>query len=303
MNAERTARRPQMDADPTRRRPPVVVGVDGSTGNEGAVEWAAAEAERTIRPLRLVTITGVFTEPVARVARGLVEGFDYGDGYSEMLTRVASAVRLRHPGLHVVPWIQSGDPVGVLSDMSREGSLVVVGKRGLGGFQRILIGSTSIAVVGRAVAPAVVVPDSWPVGDTSMPIVVGIDGDHANDAALAFGFAEADERGVPLIALHGWRAHPVWLSDDNRSRRVLDATHMLEQRVACWRHRFPDVEAHSSLVEGHPAEALLDASARAQLLVLGRTSANSRLTGLPIGSVARDVLHYSEIPVAVVASS
>jgi nucleotide-binding universal stress UspA family protein len=60
---------------------------------------------------------------------------------------------------------------------------------------------------------------------------------------------------------------------------------------------------HSSQVEGHPAEVLLDAAARAQLLVLGRTSSERRLTGLPIGSVTRAVLHYSDIPVAVVPST
>jgi nucleotide-binding universal stress UspA family protein len=281
----------------------VVVGVDGSPRNESAVDWAAAEAQRTIRELRLVTTTGVFTEPVAHVLNGVVQSIDYGDHFNEMLARVASSVRQRHPDLLVVPWIQSGDPVGVLTAMSSEGSLVVVGKRGLGGLERILVGSTSIAVVGRTAGPAVVVPESWAVGEaSSRPIVVGIDADHENDAALLFGFARADELGVPLVAVHAWRAaHPAALiSDDDRGRRAVDAKGLLERHLARWRERFPDVEAHSSQVEAHPADALLETSARAQLLVLGRASSGRRLTGLPIGSVTRAVLHYSEVPVAVV---
>jgi nucleotide-binding universal stress UspA family protein len=294
-----------MDADPRRRRPPVVVGVDGSKHTERAVEWAAAEAVRTHRDLRLVTTTGVFTEPVARVSASGVRSFDYGDHYTELLARAASSVRQRHPGLDVVPWVQSGDPVSALTEMSHEASLVVVGKRGLGGFERILLGSTSIAVVGRITGPTLVVPDSWADGESSsLPVLVGIDFDHANDAALSFAFMRADELGVPLIALHAWHPHPTaLLSDDDRGRWAVDAKSMLEKELASWRERFPAVDVHSSQVEGHPAEVLLDAAARAQLLVLGRTSSERRLTGLPIGSVTRAVLHYSDIPVAVVPST
>ena len=305
MDAENTTRHPRMDADPIRRQPPVVVGVDGSTRNESAVDWAAGEAERAGRDLRLVTTTGVFTEAVPHAIGGFASAVDLGDHYTELLARVASSVRKRHPGLNVVPWVQSGDPVTALTEMSGEGSLVVVGKRGLGGFERILLGSTSIAVVGRTASPAVVVPDTWEVGSpSSLPVLVGIDFDHANDAALLFGFTRADELGVPLIALHAWRPHPAArLSDDDRGRWAVDAKSMVERKLTSWRERFPAVDAHSSQVEGHPADELLEASTRMQLLVLGRRSAERRLTGLPIGSVTRAVLHYSDIPVAVVPST
>jgi nucleotide-binding universal stress UspA family protein len=305
MDAEGTEQRPRMDADPHGHRPPVVVGVDGSTHNQSAVDWAAAEAVRTHRDLRLVTTTGVFTQPVANVSAVGAPSFDYGDHYTNLLGRLASSVRERHPGLNVVPWVQSGDPVSALMGMSREGSVVVVGKRGLGAFERLLLGSTSIAVVGRAAGPVVVVPDSWADdGSSSLPVLVGIDLDHANDRALSFGFARADELGVQLIALHAWHPHPAAMrSSDDRGRWAIDAKRMVEKELSPLRERFPALDVHSSQIEGHPSEALLDAAARAQLLVLGRTSSEGRLTGLPIGSVTRAVLHYSEIPVAVVPSA
>jgi nucleotide-binding universal stress UspA family protein len=294
-----------MDADPRRHRPPVVVGVDGSTHNQSAVEWAADEAARAHRDLRLVTTTGVFTQPVAHMSAAGMPTFDYGDHYTDLLAKLAESARQRHPGLSVVPWVQAGDPVTVLMGMSREGSLVVVGKRGLGAFERLFLGSTSISVVGRVAGPVVVVPDSWATDDSSsLPVLVGIDPDHDNDAALSFAFTRADELGVALIALHAWRPNPVAVvSADDRARWAIDAKKMVEKELSPWRERFPGLDVHSSQLEGHPSEALLDAAAHAQVLVLGRTSAEGRMTGLPIGSVTRAVLHYSDIPVAVVPSA
>jgi nucleotide-binding universal stress UspA family protein len=92
------------------------------------------------------------------------------------------------------------------------------------------------------------------------------------------------------------------ITDADRGRWAIDVKNTLETQLGPWRERFPDVDVQSAQVEGHPAESLLDAAGSAQLLVLGRASENRRFTGLPIGSVTRAVLHYSDIPVAVVPS-
>ena len=234
MSIQQDGYRPKMDPDPTRDVPPVVVGVDGSTRNESAVEWAAVEAARSNRELRLLTTTGVFTEPHPEQILGVIESFDYGVHYTEMLATVANDVRDRHPGTHVVPWVQSGDPVRTLVDMSRErGTLVVVGKRGLGAFNRVLIGSTSIAVAGRAAGPVVIVPDEWDPPETAkLPIVIGVDFEHANDALLGFAIERAAALGVSLIAVHAWSTHlfPP-LSNDERARWMVDAKRRLEEEL------------------------------------------------------------------------
>jgi len=258
------------------------------------------------RELRLVTTTGVFTEPTPQRTLGVIESYDYGAHYTDMLTRIARETRERHPGLRVFPWVRSGDPVSALADMSRErGALVVIGKRGLGAFKRALIGSTSIAVVGRVSGPVIVVPDQWDAhAADGRPIVVGVDFEHTNDAALSFAFERAAALRVPITALHAWRAHPFTpLSDDERGRWKVDAKRWLEEELVAWRERYPDTVVHSEQVEDHAGRALLHAGEQAGLVVLGRASPEHALTGLALGSVARAVLHYSEVPVAVVPSS
>ena len=220
-----------------------------------------------------------------------------------MLAKVANDVRGRYPDTHVVPWVQSGDPIRALVDMSRErGTLVVVGKRGLGAFSRVLIGSTSIAVAGRTAGPVVIVPDEWdPRGTAELPIVVGVDFEHANDALLEFAIERAAALHVAVVAVHACSAHlfPP-LSDGERARWMIDAKRRLEEELGSWRERHPDVVIRSEQVEEHPARALLEAAIHAQLIVLGRQGLEHSVTGLPFGSVARAVLHDSEVPVAVV---
>jgi nucleotide-binding universal stress UspA family protein len=298
-------KRPQMDPDPTRLVPPVVVGVDGSSANASAIDWAAGEAARTGRELRLVTTTGVFTAPVPQRTLGLIESFDYGAHYTEVLGRIARRMGDRYPGLRVLPWVRTGDPVTTLVEMSRErGALVVVGKRGLGAFKRVLIGSTSIAVVGRVGGPVVVVPDEWELSDEAAePIVVGVDFDHDNDPVLEFVFERASALRATVVAVHAWQSPPfVSLTEDERGRRMIDAKRRLEDVLAPWRARWPDTEVRSEQVEGHAAPALLDACEHAGLIALGRRAHEHTVAGLSFGSVARAVLHYSQVPVAVVPS-
>jgi nucleotide-binding universal stress UspA family protein len=297
--------RPQPAPGPTRRSRPVVVGIDGSTYGASALDWAADEADRTERELLVVTTTGDFSQPVAHATAGVVESFDYGARYQDLLDRATSSVTRGRPKVRLVPRVRSGDPVAVLVELSREAEIVVVGKRGHSAFRRLLVGSTSIAVAGRAHGPVVVVPEGWGAATpSSSPLVVGIDLEHENGPALGFAFRRAAALGVPLIAVHAWHVHPgLPISDDDRGRWAVDAKRAVDDELAGWIERFPDVEVHSLQAEGHPSPVLLEAAERAQLLVLGRTSGERRLTGLPFGSVARAVLHYSDRPVAVVPSS
>ena len=164
----------------------------------------------------------------------MIESFDYGAHYTEMLATVANDVRDRHPGTHVVPWVQSGDPVRTLVDMSRErGTLVVVGKRGLGAFNRVLIGSTSIAVAGRAAGPVVIVPDEWDPPETAkLPIVVGVDFEHANDALLGFAIERIGRFGRQSDRRTRVEHTPVPASsNDERARWMVDAKRRLEEEL------------------------------------------------------------------------
>ncbi len=78
---------------------------------------------------------------------------------------------------------------------------------------------------------------------------------------------------------------------------VLAATaSILQADLDGWRSRFPDVTARQEVVLAHPGRLLAAASARADLVVLGR---HGRHSGA-LGAVIHAVLAHASGPVAVV---
>jgi len=280
----------------------VVVGVDGSLQNASAVEWAAEEADRARRTLCLVTGTGEFAQPRVGVGTEYVVAYDCDRHFNRVMTELATRIRAERPAILVMPSVRRGEASACLAELSRTANVLVVGKRGLGAVKRAMLGSTSIAVVGRTKCPTVVVPDEWAQRThAGEPILVGIDLEHDSDPVLGFAFARAQRMGIPLVALHVWDLHPFRvLSADEQARWAADAKRAVEGVLHSWREKYPDVETVVRQTCAHPARGLLDASEHAQLLVLGRLSSSARLTGLPFGSVTRAVLHYSKRPVAIV---
>lgn len=106
--------------------------------------------------------------------------------------------------------------------------------------------------------------------DSDAPVLVGIDGSPASEAATALAFDEASRRRVDLVALHAWTdlgMFPV-LGMDWREREKREAE-VLAERLAGWQEQYPDVRVHRSLVCDKPARWLLEHSEQAQLVVVG----------------------------------
>ena len=72
----------------------------------------------------------------------------------------------------------------------------------------------------------------------------------------------------------------------------------LEDRLDGWREKYPDVETSTEIMHAHPGRLLAGASARADLVVLGRSGGGAG--GSSVGSVIHAVLHHAHGPVAVV---
>jgi nucleotide-binding universal stress UspA family protein len=261
--------------------PPVVVGVDGSPDATRAVVWAAEEAARRRRPLRLLS---------ALPAHGVHSAFLVADA-AEEAQRVV-------PGVAVSTAVVDSAPVAALLEAARDAGLLVVGSRGLGPLRGLLLGSVSAAVIENSACPTVVVRGSR-IPTASDPVVVGVDGTPATDAAVGFAFATADREGVPLVAVHVRRdvlEDPEWWSMREDDGDVPQAE-LLAERLAGWCSEYPDAEVVRHLPVGHPIRALVDMSSRARLLVVG----SHRRRGLDrLGSVGRAVLYRAHCPVAVV---
>src|SRR3954468_19181112 len=167
------------------RAQPVIVGVDGSVSNAAAVDWAAEEAERLHRTLVLVTGTGEFSQPRVGVGAEYIVAVDEDRAANEAMAELATRLRARYPTMTLHPSVRRGEASACLAELSHDAFEVVVGKRGLGAVGRAMLGSTSIATVGRTTCPTVVVPDEWAQrAHAGEPVLVGIDLEHDSDAVL-----------------------------------------------------------------------------------------------------------------------
>src|SRR5690606_18966630 len=74
---------------------------------------------------------------------------------------------------------------------------------------------------------------------------------------------------------------------------------MADQVLRSWREKYPHLPVHLQLVPHNPAQALVEASATAQLVVVGARGRGG-FQGLRLGSVARQLVHHARCPIAVV---
>lgn len=300
MQQERENRKPLPQA-PSWDEPEksIVVAVDGSERNRAAIVWAQEEAVAHRRPLTLIHVVDERRVPLP------VHALETDDQHAWHLLDATESDLPGVPGLVVRKEVIVGRTSTSLVDRSADQSSLVVGRRGFGRFFRLLIGSTSLNVAGRARVPVVVVPDGWSAHDhASAAVVVGIDRREAQPAVLHYAFTEARTRRVPLVAAHG-RDLPD-LGDTSApyagvqsDREHDDVGEALRQALKPYCDAFPDVSVSVVDSPAHPLTVLLDEAGPTQLLVLGRHRVG-KADGFAFGSVAHGILHYAEVPVAVV---
>ncbi|MFG1819348.1 universal stress protein [Kribbella sp. NPDC049174] len=288
-----------------RSRRPVLVGVDGSVSAQGALAWAAAEASSRHCPLRIVH---TFSWPVTSNPLDMTFAGDMSIGLQSaaewILTEAKAHAREVAPDIRVIADLFVGPAAPTLLNEARDADLVVVGSRGVGGFRGLLVGSVSATVAAHAPCPVIVV---HPHGDgTAFPsspigrIVVGVDGSEISAAAIRFAFQQAARRHIGIVAVHAakpTRQHPslrVPAEIEDQIDRQLFAEAMQSKRVL-----FPAIEVRTKVVHGHPAQALIDSSAGAELVVVG-SHGRGGFAGMLLGSVSQAVLQHAACPVAVV---
>ncbi|MFF5923405.1 universal stress protein [Streptomyces flavochromogenes] len=278
----------------------VTVGLDGSNESLAAARWAATQAVLREVPLRLMHVEEWPNTPDVPLAyaRAL-------DERTERLMRdVTERARKDHPDLEVVTEHARGRAAEELTAAANEADLTVLGSRGLGGVRGFLVGSVSLAVVGAARQPVVLVRAKDERAGPGDGIVVGVDIYHPCEALLAFSFSEAARKGTPLRFLHSWTLPASYgyaaIMDPGIGEEL--GSHLLgglDDLLEPWRKRYAGVEVEAKPVVGSPAYQLVDASQTAQLVIVGRRSRNVPL-GTHLGHVAHAVIHHSPAPVAVV---
>lgn len=282
----------------------IVVGVDGSPSALHATSWAAAEAARRNLPLRLVH--GVFVPYWSGGVGSLEILLETADEEGRrVLDEAETQVTKEFPDVTVTGLLRRGDPNQVLIDESTTAGLVVLGSRGLGGITATIVGSTAIALAAHGHSPVAVIREAIPAGG---PVVVGIDGSPASEAAVAIAFEEASLRGVDLIAAHTWTDYSTDIAYAYaRANQLLDwrlieteQTEVLSERLAGWQEPYPDVVVHRQVARDRPVRHLLAVAERreAQLLVVG-SRGRGGFTGMLLGSTSRALTHHAPCPLLV----
>ncbi|MFJ9562374.1 universal stress protein [Streptomyces fuscichromogenes] len=294
---------------------PVIVAADGSDDSLRALDWAVRAARQRDAPLRVVHVRqyAAWGQPDVLVAG------DPDAAGDPVLDEVRD--RLRTDGAGAGPTVEyvalEGAPGALLPELGADAQLLVLGSRGRGGFAGLLLGSTGMAAARDAACPVVVVPPPGREVHEEVParpgprVVVGLDVDRPDEAALAFAVAEAARHGARLqvIAGYPWPVRSWAAAGEPLPPAVGQDEIEQETRTLAEGFLAPHLKDRADLpvdilaLPGGAAGLLVSASKDATLVVVGRHRRRLLAPARMIGSVTQAVLLHAAAPVAVVPPS
>ncbi|MCJ0875035.1 universal stress protein [Streptomyces sp. AP-93] len=273
-------------APPVPPTPPVLVGFDGSARSLAAARWAAREAQAAGAPLRLLHVGQAWPtiQPISVEFQPVLGASEHAA--RTVLSALAEELRVTHQGLTVEAATAEGGPGNEIPRAAADShaGLIVLGASGEDRHVVPRLGSTALHVAGRAEVPVVLVREPAERAPHGRGVVVGVDpeGDYA--AVLDFAYAWAAAHALPLRAVHAVHEGPA-------------RPEPLEAVVAAAGARYPRVPTECVTRPGEPAQLLLDESAEADLLVVGRRH-HRPLHGM--GPTDHAVAHHARSPVALI---
>jgi len=141
--------------------PGIVVGIDGSSNSERALDWAMKLAAALHDPLTAIAVHEVpksYWGGIPVIGPGDAAVLDQLRQAAEQMVHAAEGRLADAKPASVEVRAVSGFAVKELVDASQDADLLVVGSRGGGGFARLLLGSVSSQVLQHAACPVVTVP-------------------------------------------------------------------------------------------------------------------------------------------------
>lgn len=283
---------------------PVIVGVDGTYTASRAAQWAAAVAEKFAAALLIMHADPPLGHSISDAAAALLaeELTQQRQSSHAILQATEHAVRADFPDLRATTTQTHGPITEVLSDLSEDARVIVLGCDDVSPETALLVGSTTVAVAAHATCPVV----AWR-GDfltpTTQEILLGVDDADASAAAIAAAFEFADRVGVGITAVHAWSTWrppgdviiPYLIDwDALEAAEWVELMHVLEP----WSTRYPNVDVTFAVDPDKPSRALLRHAKDAQLVVIG-SRGRGLLTGAVLGSTGLNLLHHCAVPVMI----
>jgi nucleotide-binding universal stress UspA family protein len=281
----------------------IVVGYDGSPDSRAALEWAVREAASRRLGVRVVHCEvdmAAWDGAAATMSGAPVLATTLPHDSAAVLAAAAEVVAAA--GVPVETVSTTGSPASVLVEASRTAVMVTIGSRGHGSISSAILGSTVSHVASHGYCPVIVLQA---LGAAEGPVVVGVDGSPESEELVGWAIDHASRHGLALEVVHSY-AIPVYpgVVPYVPPVEITTATAGFEQRVtaevlAGWREKYPDVPITTNVAHGRPAPALVEASGRASLTVVGSHGRGAFL-GMLLGSTSQSLLHHAKGSVAVI---
>jgi nucleotide-binding universal stress UspA family protein len=278
------------------RGPRIVVGV-GPEEVESALAFAASEALRAGCGLHLVhavDLTPMAADPALLPAADMDAW-----GAARLAEAVKIADELVDGTLPVTQELVRGAPAGALVEVGRSARMVVLEHRHLSRLSRIVNRTVAGGVAAHLRVPVVAVPSGWRPDGEPRVVVAGVDVPERADEVLRAALAEAHGRGARLRLVHSWSL-PKAYEGTFTADQVRGWSDSARAEVCAALDRVGDLTATTDadvrVEQGRASEVLVEASAGADLLVIGRHDPLVPI-GSHIGPVARAVLRGASCPV------
>lgn len=278
----------------------ILVGVDGTSRGDRAVEWASRQALRTSASLTLVSVIDSDAVRTFGVASDAVR-----QAATDVLEEKAAALSEAHPDLKVEISVVEGEVISALADAADAHDLVVLGSHHGATIGETVGGAKGLRVSVSTKVPTAVIPADWDPSSEGEGVMVGVGPDNVSENAIAFGVREALLLGEPIELVSAWGLPPLLTRPAEAMGGGLgpvgeEFQRNLDKRVENLRAQFPDLQVTGRSVEGpSPARVLIESSKGCKMLVLG-THSRTVFGRALFGSVSHSVLMNLAVPTVIV---
>ncbi|MBF0137342.1 MAG: universal stress protein [Magnetococcus sp. DMHC-1] len=276
---------------PTGRFQKILVATDGSNFSEGALHVAIALAKvtgATLYPMRMVISNPEIDTLVPDLAHSkeVTARKDLETIAQKMTTEAIAAIPVVKRGIH---------PHAEILAASEEiqADLIVMGRRGIRGLARLMVGEATARVVAQSRCKVLVVPKDahlWQKG-----ILLAVDGSRYSDRAAVTAGKLATLFQIPLTVVSVVR-------NVHGEKRRQEATEAMQRICLALEQDEPGIQVSGDVVNGDSTAQVIvqAASDRGADLIIGGSHGRSGLERVFLGSVMERIIGLAKVPILTV---
>ncbi len=272
----------------------IIVGVEGSENGAIALQWAVEAGRKRGDEVIAVLAWTFFDQGYRPTGAEMQPEFTAADA-DRVLANAVEAAGLTG---QVTQKTIKGTAPEAMAEFAEPDDLLVIGARGLGGFEGMLLGSVSQRMLELAPCPVAVIR---PEGSTSPegPIVVGVDGSELSTRALHWAATHARATGNPIRIVHAWQWPVLAEITVPEVFDALEAAARERLEEAAADPALEGLEVQAETVNSGAARALLAHDTSAAMIVVANRGLGT-IKRVFLGSTSRQLTLHATCPVVVV---